>query len=519
MCGPPAPEPFSAADRAGPDLVLDPGGTPTNIPIVVLGLWGSPIPHRRPQRGVRRVKRLIQATYRAKTNSPRFMTRILRRAAPLALWVTLLVATLAPLLGALPENPVGAPEGSRSGAEAQVPQGEALEPNDPRLFFHANRQSGTTIDTGDPAALCTAVDRCGPGFLSPREDDPDADPAGRIQPQGQAASVLGDASIGFDVPLRSPLSHNIVVAGSGEFRFQLRLRSAAPEPVEVQAAFIYRELDEWRPLFAAGGTFPTSQTPVLASLSGAGSNVEDLVLPGGTPLAASFRFTYGTNNGAPPAAVGQTEILANQSWIRIPLRDAPAGSVDPSGEPDGQAAATPGWFFWAGLGAVGLMALPFATPTVRYAAFRPVILPFYSRVAGPQLLDQRVRNRLHDVVRAEPGIHLRELQRRAEVPYGAAVYHLGRLERDRLLVSRREGLRRCFYTPDAAGSGRNPRLPELQRQFLDRIRARRGVRQADLAHGFDVSPQLVSYHVRALVAHGYVLAETTPEGVRLHPSP
>lgn len=78
----------------------------------------------------------------------------------------------------------------------------------------------------------------------------------------------------------------------------------------------------------------------------------------------------------------------------------------------------------AALGALALVAL-----LVKLA-----LLPAYTRLRRASLLDNPVRARLYDRVRAEPGIHQAELVDFAGVGKGATVRHLDQLARHKLLV-------------------------------------------------------------------------------------
>lgn len=66
-------------------------------------------------------------------------------------------------------------------------------------------------------------------------------------------------------------------------------------------------------------------------------------------------------------------------------------------------------------------------------------VPLFTRLRRDRLLDNPVRARLYERVRAEPGIHLAELTDFAAIGNGAARHHLDQLVKHRLLVETRDG--------------------------------------------------------------------------------
>jgi len=67
------------------------------------------------------------------------------------------------------------------------------------------------------------------------------------------------------------------------------------------------------------------------------------------------------------------------------------------------------------------------------------VLPLYSRIEREEAMLNARRNQLYDIVRAEPGIHLSDLVRRSGLGWGAALYHLSVLEKNRVLVAQAQG--------------------------------------------------------------------------------
>lgn len=78
-------------------------------------------------------------------------------------------------------------------------------------------------------------------------------------------------------------------------------------------------------------------------------------------------------------------------------------------------------------------------------AIKFLLIPLFTRLRRDRLLDNPVRARLYERVRAEPGIHQAELVDIAGIGEGATRYHLRQLTRNRLLIEMHdEGFVRYF---------------------------------------------------------------------------
>jgi DNA-binding transcriptional ArsR family regulator len=143
----------------------------------------------------------------------------------------------------------------------------------------------------------------------------------------------------------------------------------------------------------------------------------------------------------------------------------------------------------------------------------------FSRLSGPQLLEHPARAKLVQIVQAEPGIHFQDLVRRAGIPNGTAVHHLGKLTKDGLLSARALGRYTCYFpgsSPDRASLARAPVLrSEGARRVYEAIQGQPGLSGLELAHLVGLQPSTVNYHVQKLVECGLVLAARQGRSVRL----
>lgn len=142
-------------------------------------------------------------------------------------------------------------------------------------------------------------------------------------------------------------------------------------------------------------------------------------------------------------------------------------------------------------------------------------LRLFSRIDDEELLEHEVRAKLLELVREEPGRHLRSLARSAN-GYGSTVHHLRRLEEAGYVRSERDGIYRRFYPEGDLGPDVSTRASTRSR-ILDEIEAEPGVHASAIARRLEISKQLVSYHVTALVEAGRVDRETGGWKARLWP--
>lgn len=129
----------------------------------------------------------------------------------------------------------------------------------------------------------------------------------------------------------------------------------------------------------------------------------------------------------------------------------------------------------------------------------------FSRIARRDSLLNETRQRILQIVRERPGVHLRALSRATGVPWaGALLYHLGVLQRADLIRLERHG-KRVLVVP----SGVEPTAA-----FALASRGEAGAvydavvsgcsTQAELQKCLGISIQLTSHHVRRLVAEGWL---------------
>lgn len=174
------------------------------------------------------------------------------------------------------------------------------------------------------------------------------------------------------------------------------------------------------------------------------------------------------------------------------------------------------------LGALATFALK-AEP-VRRGLFL-LALPLYSRLRRSELLDNQVRDRIHKTIEAHPGVSIIQVCRAAKVGWGTAVYHLQRLERDRMIVSRRDGQYRRFYLngsapdPGAADPAARVLAHPLAASIAAFVHAHPGAAQKDVCQALAISPPLASKWLGRLLEAGLLTSQREWKLVRYAPTP
>lgn len=118
-----------------------------------------------------------------------------------------------------------------------------------------------------------------------------------------------------------------------------------------------------------------------------------------------------------------------ESGILAPLQAPPAVRDASASGFSTLSSPTPG--VGLGIGAAGAGAL--------FLILKFLAIPFYTRLVRTRLLDNPVRARIYERIRAEPGIHLAELEDFAAIGRGATKHHVDQLVKHRYAVEMEDG--------------------------------------------------------------------------------
>ena len=131
----------------------------------------------------------------------------------------------------------------------------------------------------------------------------------------------------------------------------------------------------------------------------------------------------------------------------------------------------------------------------------------YSRFGRHEVLTNKERLRLLELVSKEPGLHLRAIQRRLGFGWGKLHYHLTLLEKAGLVSLQTRGNRRVV-----SATGHHVEVLSTDAMIRHEIRKAGPLTRLDIARRLGISRQLVAYHVRKLTARGEVVEDET--GIR-----
>lgn len=118
------------------------------------------------------------------------------------------------------------------------------------------------------------------------------------------------------------------------------------------------------------------------------------------------------------------------------------------------------------------------------------------------------RMRILQFIKEHPGAHLRDIKRRLELAMGVIQYNLYRLERERLIVSRRQGLYKRFYPNLVFGDEQleilNVISQETERDILLYLVDNSNVTQKEISEYARISASTVNWHMKRLIDSGIV---------------
>jgi predicted transcriptional regulator len=141
-----------------------------------------------------------------------------------------------------------------------------------------------------------------------------------------------------------------------------------------------------------------------------------------------------------------------------------------------------------------------------------------------QLLELETRRDIYDLVRTEPGLHMRELQRRLDLSIALTEYHLRQLEDSGLVVSITEEGYKRFYPTTGVDGGELRSLGGDERRMLGLFRQSIPLRIAlfllndepatnsQIADSLGVSRSRLSFHLNKMLRQSVIKKLTRSEG-------
>ncbi len=141
-----------------------------------------------------------------------------------------------------------------------------------------------------------------------------------------------------------------------------------------------------------------------------------------------------------------------------------------------------------------------------------------------ELLELETRRDIYDLVRREPGLHMREIQRRLDLSIALTEYHLRQLEESDLVTSIMEEGYKRFYPTTGADGGELRSLGGEERRMLGLFRQPIPLRvtlfllndepatNSQIADGLGLSRSRLSFHLNKMLRQNVIRKLTRSEG-------
>ena len=138
------------------------------------------------------------------------------------------------------------------------------------------------------------------------------------------------------------------------------------------------------------------------------------------------------------------------------------------------------------------------------------------------ILDFETRREIYEFIQENPGLNIREISRRTEVPKTTLLHHLRFLEKQELVELKSKGRYRFIYAKYELGSQDREILELLRTKVPCRILLHLfftiSCSQIELSRELDLHPVLVSYHLKKMMEMG-IIEKTTAENGIIYPYP
>jgi hypothetical protein len=201
---------------------------------------------------------------------------------------------------------------------------------------------------------------------------------------------------------------------------------------------------------------------------------------------------------------------ASHTWaVAVSARPAATGINITVAGPSGGAVVAVGLGTWL-LAFIGL------TENGKYAFFKFLVIPLYTKIRREEVLDHFTRGRIYGMIESNPGVHYTLIKKKVGVGNGTLTYHLSTLEREGFIRAEWDGLYKRFYPSQMASAPGEPvvELSAVQKELFGHIRQNPGITQKELVERTGVSKRVVSYHIAQMAQARLVRVERDGKKVR-----
>jgi len=128
------------------------------------------------------------------------------------------------------------------------------------------------------------------------------------------------------------------------------------------------------------------------------------------------------------------------------------------------------------------------------------------------------RKKVFEAIKANPGSHLRELDRILDIPFGTIRYHVKVLIKRSLIVAKKEGKYKRFYVKGKINREDKKRLAvlrkELPRTIILLLLEFPDSTHKEISEMMDVAPSTLSYHLKKMLDKGILVCNDKKYNVR-----
>ena len=163
---------------------------------------------------------------------------------------------------------------------------------------------------------------------------------------------------------------------------------------------------------------------------------------------------------------------------------------------------------FVGLSAFGLLGIAFFREDLRFALFSILTIPLYSKIEKDEILDHPNRHNIYNYLFENPGTNLTKVYREMGIGYGTLVHHLNTLEKEKLIISKKEMGMKLFY-PIKSGSKSNKNMKELllsppQNKIYNYLKEKGRASRLDIEKDLDINLHTAKYCLKRLCEWGLV---------------
>lgn len=133
--------------------------------------------------------------------------------------------------------------------------------------------------------------------------------------------------------------------------------------------------------------------------------------------------------------------------------------------------------------------------------------PLWALMNKDKIRDNATRMEILGYVKGNPGAHLNEIINVLNHGNGEVNYHLHELEKEGLIESKNDGLRRRFYPKNIVLADPKSSLSKIQREIVRIVKKFQGIPQYEIARKLEKSEQVIDYHIELLYRHSILRVE------------